>query len=318
MKRFIEQYRKGARRPCRSSARAVVILWIAVSLLCFCDASRADALDPADKVPGHPGVTYFDLVRQIVRDLDSLPAPGQTAAAPTAHDIVPYRHIEGADAKTDPSGPVAIQLLTALTIHADGKSQLALMIDLGPSDGAVAEFTLLGLFDTGGKSMGPPKLLDVVEVGTDRLTGFVDKPMPLRQSPQKASDLFVIDSDHFNSNEDFVGTEFLFVRDGRFRLAGSVFTFDAHLCTSRRTQTPSVTTRPYAGSPYRRIHLAVREKVTLEPDRAGCGDEKTPRSLVRIYHGAYRWNARQGKFVFASGDLKKLDRENEKLMSGDN
>ncbi len=149
------------------------------------------------------------------------------------------------------------------------------MIDLGPSDGAVAEFTLLGLFDTGGKSSGFCQNFSTWSgPGTDRLTGFVDKPMPLRQSPQKASDLFVIDSDHFNSNEDFVGTEFLFVRDGRFRLAGSVFTFDAHLCTSRRTQTPSVTTRPYAGSPYRRIHLAVREKVTLEPDRAGCGGRK--------------------------------------------
>jgi len=75
-------------------------------------ASRAGAIDPTDHVAGHPTVTYFDLVRKIVTDLDSLPAHGE----PTAHTIVPYRHIEGNRAKTVPAGPVAIQLLTALTI----------------------------------------------------------------------------------------------------------------------------------------------------------------------------------------------------------
>ena len=117
-----------------------------------------------DRVADHPTVTYFDLMKQVVTDLDSLPAHGE----PTAHAIVPYRHIEGRDAKTVAAGPVAIQLLTALKMKADGKSRLALLADLGPSDEAVTEFTLLALFDMADR----PKLLDVIEVGTDRLTGF--------------------------------------------------------------------------------------------------------------------------------------------------
>jgi hypothetical protein len=291
-------------------AGLVAVLAVA-ALLCFTGTIRAAAaLDPSDHVPDHASVTYFDLVKQVVTDLDDLPRRGE----PTAHTIVPYRHIEGDEAKTDPAGPVAIQLLTALTIHADGKPRLALMIDLGPSDGAVAEFTLLALFDTAEH----PRLLDVVEVGTDRLTGFTDKPvLPLAQGAERKSDLIVIDSDHFNSNEDFVGTEFLFVRDDRFQLAGTLSTFDAKLCASTRQQLPAVTTQPDAPSRYRQIHVAVHETVTLRPDRAGCSGEKVPRAFTRTYHAIYRWNARRERFDITSSGLKQLDRENDKLMSGE-
>jgi hypothetical protein len=288
----------------RQSARAVVaVITSIVGILCAAGGSRADALDPGDHVAGHPTVTYFDLVKQIVPDLDGLPVHGE----PTAHTIVPYRHIEGDDAKTVPAGPVAIQLLTALTIKADGKSRLALLADLGPSDGAVAEFALLALFDM----TDQPKLLDLVEVGTDRLTGFAGKPLPLGDG----ADLVTIDSDHFNSNEDFVGTEFIFARNNRFQLAGSLFTFDVRLCASRCSQEPVITTAADPGRRYRRILVAVNESVTLEPDRTGCSGEKIPRPFWRTYHAIYRWNAARKDFEITSGDLQKLDRENKKLMS---
>jgi hypothetical protein len=293
--------------------QAAGIVWLAVAAVAvgfagMRSAGASDALDPADHVAGHVNVTYFDLVKQIVTDLDALPAQGAKAGAPSAQTIVPYRHIEGKSAKTDPAGPVAIQLLTAYTIHADGKSRLALMIDLGPSDEAVTEFTLLGLFDIAGQ----PRLLDVVEVGTDRLTGFAGKPLPLGYG----ADLIVVDSDHFNSNEDFVGTELIFVRHDRFQLIGSLFTFDVHLCASRRSQEPVFTTRVDAGRRYRQIHLAVRERVALLVDRAGCSGEKIPRPAHRTYHATYRWNEGRKIFEVTASDLNRLDRENEKLTSG--
>jgi hypothetical protein len=289
----------------KQAARLVLLVVTAAiaGLLSVGGAAATDALNPTDHVPSHPAVTYFDLVKQIVTDLNSPPAQGE----PTAHTIVPYRHIEGDDAKTDPAGPVAIQLLTARAIRVDGKSRLALLADLGPSDGAVAEFTLLALFDM----TDQPKLLDVVEVGTDRLTGFAGKPLPLGQG----SDLLVVDSDHFNSNEDFVGTEFLFVRDDRFRLGGSLFTFNVRTCTSRLTQSPAITTSA-GGARYGEIKLTVRERLTLEPDHADCGGEKVPRPFTRTFHAIYRWNAGREQFQITSSDLKKLDQENKKLTSG--
>jgi hypothetical protein len=281
-----------------------------IGVFCAVGMCRAEgALNPTDPVAGHPSVTYFDLVRQIVPDLDSPPAQTLSQpAAPTAHTIVPYRHIEGENAKTDPAGPVAIQLLSRFEVRADGKPRLALLADLGPSDEAVAEFTLLALFDMTDR----PKLLDVVEVGTDRFTGFAGKPLPLGHG----SDLITIVSDHFNSNEDFVATELLFVRNDRFRLIGSIFTFNVRLCASRRTQSPAIATHADAGGGYHEIQVAVHEAVTREPDRTGCSGEKIPRPFKRTYQATYRWSKSRGKFEAIAGDLQKLDRENKKLTSG--
>ena len=168
-------------------AALIGILWLA-------GAASAEIVELTDVLPGHPGVTYFDLMKLIVTDIEVDPPE-----PPTAHTIVPYRHIEGAKARTEPAGPLAIKYLEPLNIHAGGPARLALMADLGESDEAVAEFVLLALFDMTDK----PKLLDVVEVGRDRLTGF---GTPALTPLGNGTDLINIDSDHFNSNEDFVVT----------------------------------------------------------------------------------------------------------------
>ena len=36
----------------------------------------------------------------------------------------------------------------------------------------------------------------------------------------------------------------------------------------------------------------------------------------RTYRAIYRWNAQRDKFELTASDLKRLDRENKKLMSG--
>jgi hypothetical protein len=271
-------------------------------LLWLIGPAFADVVQPDDHVQGHPVVTYFDLMRQVVTDLEADPQ-----GSPTAHDIVPYRHIEGDKAKTDPAGPVAIQSLEALAIRADGQRRLALMADLGSSDEAVAGFVLLALFDTGQK----PKLLDVVEVGRDRLTGFSGRPLrPLGHG----TDLIQIESDHFNSDEDFVNTELVFVKNDRFRLLDSVFTFDVKSCTSVLAELPEVATRPDRSGSYNMVLLTVQETQKLQPGAADC-DEKPPRRFVRRFYTTYRWDARRGRFAAVSGNMKKLDAENDRLMN---
>lgn len=280
-------------------------LLVIACLCCWCDSSRAGLVNPSDAVAGHGGLTYFDLMKMVVTDLEPESAGNETRA----HQIVSYRHIEGEDAKTDPAGPVALEYLQPLNIHSDGKARLVVMADLGPSDEAVAEFVLLALFDLRGR----PKLLDVVEVGTDRLTGFSDHPLlPLGHR----SDLIRISSDHFNSNEDFVNTELLFVRGDRFRLVDAVYTYNFKNCAYQLTEWPAVTTIPDRGKRYRRIRLTVPEKVALQPD-AECGDEKAPQPFMRIFHATYRWNAHRRAFVTTSSSLEKLVEENDKLNSAD-
>jgi hypothetical protein len=276
-----------------------------VCLLSWTASGRAGLVEPSDPVAGHRGLTYFDLMKMVVTDLP----PASAGDKATAHQIVDYRHIEGNDAKTVPAGPVAIEDLDVLQIHTDGKSRLVLMADLGPSDEAVAEFVLLALFDIGGK----PKLLDVVEVGTDRLTGFSDHPLlPLGHR----TDLIRIDSDHFNSDEDFVNTELIFARSDRFRLVDAVYTYNDKSCTYQLTEWPSVETVSDRGRRYRRIVLTVPEKVALQPD-ADCGDEKAPRPFVRTFRATYRWNTQRRAFVTSSGNLDDLAKVNDKLNSAD-
>jgi hypothetical protein len=284
---------------------ATTALLVVAGLLSWTATGQAGLVEPTDPVPGHDGLTYFDLMKMVVSDL----TPERKDSEATAHQIVNYRHIEGKTSKTDPAGPVAIKYLEPLTVHSDGVTRLALMADLGPSDGAVAEFVLFALFDIGGR----PKLLDVVEVGRDRLTGFADTPLlPLGHG----TDLIWIDSDHFNSDEDFVNTELVFVRNGRFRLIDAVFTYNSKSCTFQLTEWPAVKTLADRGRRYRRIALTIPEKVELQPD-ADCGDEKAPRPFVRTFYAKYRWNAHHRAFVTTSSNLEKLGKENDKLNSAD-
>jgi hypothetical protein len=279
-----------------------ITLALFVSVLALIRIAQAGLVEPADRVPGHPGVTYYDLMKQVVTDLELNPQD-----TPTAHEVVPYRHIEGEKAKTVPASPLAIKYLEPLSIHADGAIRLALMADLGGSDGDVTEFVLLALFDMTGK----PKLLDVVEVGRDRLTGF---GTPALTTLGNGTDLINVDSDHFNSNEDFVFNELLFVRNGHFELIDSVFTFNVKICTFALTEDPSISTRLARGEHYRRIFLSIREQRKVTPDAASC-DDKPPRSFVRNFHATYRWDRRRGQFVAVNSNLKKLEAENERLMN---
>ena len=143
------------------------------------------------------------------------------------------------------------------------------------------------------------QLLDLVEVGRDRLTGFGTPALtPLGNS----TDLINIDSDHFNSNEDFVVSEFLFVRNARFELVDSLFTFDEKMCAFALTEEPSVSTRHVHGERYNRILLSVREKRKTMPNAAEC-DDKPPRAFARNYSTVYRWDAHRLRFVPVSSCL---------------
>ena len=118
-------------------------LWVVAGLLWMAAPAAAAVVQPGDAVAGRRALTYLDLLRLVVVDLDA--ARSQDEAK--ARRIVAYRHIEGAAAKTSPAGPVWINSIELLAVHVDGKARLAVLVDLGPSDGDVAEFSLLALFD---------------------------------------------------------------------------------------------------------------------------------------------------------------------------
>jgi hypothetical protein len=262
--------------------------------LCLTGGVHAAAL--RDHVPGHRDLTYFDLMKHVVTDL----APHGTGGA-TGSDIVPFTHIEGKHATAAPADdPVDFDHVDVMAIPGDPE-HLILRTDLGPSDGNVEEAELLSLFVLAPRV----RLLDVVEVGNDRFTGF-SEGNPQLLAPR--TPLILIESSHSNSDQSYQTTEMIFIRGGRFRLIDTVATFGERSCAAERTQTPSVTTMA-DNRPYRAIHLVVRSQV--KPTGEDCGDETMPRARNARYQATYRWDARRQKFVTRSDALNRLAIQNE-------
>jgi len=270
--------------------------WTA-GLVWLCGAGLTRAADLGDAVAGHAGLTYFDLMKRVVTDLAPASSGGWTGHAPVA-----LQHIEGKDAKADSQKTVTINSVGVMPIPG-APNRIVLLADLGPSEGDVADANALALF-----ALEPePRLLDVVEVGSDRDVGFAgDKPAML--APR--APLILISSEHDNSNQSYQSTEMIFIRHDRFQRIDSVFAFGDAACSYRRTQTPAFTTLASPGS-YRALQVTIREKVTVSGE--DCGeDDKPPAPHTSVYQATYRWDARRGRFVTRSSELNRLADEDQK------
>jgi hypothetical protein len=223
------------------------------------------------------------------------------AAVGIGHAVVPFVHIGGKDSRVEPPETINLQFIEAKTIPGDD-SRVIVIADFGDSEEAVAPAEMLALF-----ALAPaPKLLDVVEVGSDRNVGFSDIKSPLL-GPH--TPLLLIQSGHGNGNQAYLSFDMLFVHDDRLQHIDSVFTFGESYCSYERHQDPSFTTIASPG-PYRALHVSVLEHVT--PTGAECGDEKPPRLRAATYQATYRWDARRQRFATPSKELDRLAKEDAK------
>jgi hypothetical protein len=122
----------------------------------------------SDAVPGHPGLTYTDLVRQAVPDL------GVTGddRRPEGHFRTPPRHLAGEEFQGEPAEPAVLGFIEDKRILVGGKKRIALLADLGGKESRIEGLALLMLFDDEGRT---PRLLDAADVGIDKDTGFANQ-----------------------------------------------------------------------------------------------------------------------------------------------
>ena len=118
----------------------------------------------------------------------------------------------------------------------------------------------------------------------------------------RGTDLIHVDSDHFNSDEDFVKAGTIVVRRGRFRLVAATFTFNVKTCTFQLIEWPKVRTVSNRRRRYRRVVLTIPEQVKLQQDLADCGEDKVPRPFVRNFQAIFRWKRASPRF---SDDFKQ-------------
>ncbi|AZN97646.1 hypothetical protein EJ066_10325 [Mesorhizobium sp. M9A.F.Ca.ET.002.03.1.2] len=255
--------------------------------------------DLGSPVPGHGDTTYLDLARMVISDLAADKDGFYRGSMP-----IEMRHIEGPDSGGQPPETSSLSNAAALNIKAGGKHRLAMLFDLGGSADSAEGFAVLALYDLAGK----PRLLDAVNVAVDRSTYFRD-PGKLPIGP--GDDVIITLSTHFNSNQGYVGTPLILVRDDSFELIDVIHTFDESLCAYKRTQELALETVA-DGQPYAAIQATVTDAIVTEaagPNGESC-DEAAPEASSRDISVTYHWDG--AAYVKDSDALDKLAGENAK------
>ena len=258
----------------------------------------ARAAAPDALLPGHPGVTGLSLLRQVIADL----APAADGGTLQGHLRRSLPNPAGKTYDGDAPDPVTVNGVETLRIVAGGHPRLVLMADLGQAEGQVASTTLLALFDDG----PTPKLLDAVDVGLDRDTGFSEHPR-LKLGP--ADEAVVTYSEHSNTSATYGAWMVLFVRHDRFALAHLQFALSTRACGWQDLEAPIFATRPDPGAQRPQIVVSVTETLTND-GQDGCGDDVIPKPRKRVFHAVLRWNAARERFETVTSDLNRLDRLN--------
>lgn len=246
-------------------------------------------------LPGHKDVTYLDLARMVIPDLSADSDGFYKGGSP-----IDMRHIEGPDSGGSPPEASSLPNASVLDIKAGGKDRLAMLFDLGDSPDSAEGYAVLALYDITAR----PRLLDAVNVAVDRSTYFRD-PGKLSLSPN--DDLLITMSTHFNSNQGYVSTPLIMVRNDRFELIDMIYTFDENLCAYKRTQ--DIAFQPIADKPYAAIKATVTDATA--PSGESC-DEAPPEASSHKISVTYHWDKKASRYVKDSDAFERLSAENAK------
>ncbi|QKC85907.1 hypothetical protein [Mesorhizobium sp. NZP2077] len=260
-------------------------------------AGAEDAANPdlGKPIVGHADTTYADLVRMFIPDLTAKD-DYFVGSSPIA-----MRHIAGPDNDTSPPQASSVFSASVLAMKAGGKDRLAMLVDLGESPDSAEGYAVLALYDLTGK----PKLLDAVNVATDRFTFFRS---PGKLSLGAGDDALMISSTHFNSNQGYLSTPVILVRSDRFELIDIIYTLDENVCSYKRSQNLAFQSLD-DGQPYAAIKATITDKT--EPNEEDC-DEPPPQAASNDISVTYRWDKTAAHYVADSDAFEKLAAENEK------
>lgn len=254
------------------------------------------SVQPTDALPGHADKTYLDLIGMVVPDIELVDGGYKGTA------LLPMHHIGGEDA--DPPDITTLGPISSLDVKSEGKPRVALLFDLGQSPDAAESFSVLALYDI----VGAPRLLAAVGVGLDRFTSLYE---PAVMPVSAANDVIVTASTHFNSNQSYMITAMILVRDDLLQLVDYVFTLDERACAYERRQVPTYTARPGAAL-FADIHASVKDTIT--PSDADCGEEAKEDAVERAVTTIYRWDQSLEKYAPDGDDLERLQEENRERL----
>ncbi len=262
-------------------------LWLGIAA-----ASAADVAFPApgDAVPGTSGVTYLDLLREIVPDLE----PADAVYRGTT--VVPLRHIAGPDRQAEPPLEPTVADFSVLPLEG---GRILLLVDLGMALDSAEGYAVLALFDPA----ATPRLVDAADVAFDRITWFME---PVRLDLGAGRQAVLTTSMHSNSSQAYVSDAIILIDADRLSLVDSVFTFSDKTCAFERAQEARIATSGTAEPAD--IVVTVTERTV--PTGADCGGEAVPEPPGRTIRATYSWNAAESRYVVDGDALRRLASEN--------
>ena len=286
--------------------RRLLALAGALALLTTAPALAADEnrlMDAGDAVPGHPGLTYEDLVRQGVPDLALSPDDHRVEG----HFTTPPRHLAGQEFEGDPSDPVVLGSIEDRRILVGGRKRMVLLADLGGKEGRVEGLALMMLFDDEGAT---PKLIDAADVGIDRYTGFAQQAV----LPLAAGDAALVTwSEHDDADLTEGGYMIVSPLGDRLSMIGLIELTSEDLCSWQGHESVRFATAPDPAARYNRI-LATAKAAFQDTRQDGCNDEKHPKAVTHVYRGTWRWNAASRRYEAGRSTLGGLDALNAKIF----
>jgi hypothetical protein len=153
---------------------------------------------------------------------------------------------------------------------------------------------------------GKPTLLDAADVAFDKDTYFRDSGS---LSVGEGRNVVLTMSMHFNSNQDYVTSALILLRNDQLQLVDTVFTFSDKDCSFEREQMPEFRAGGRDAGAYSDIVATVTE--TTKPTGETCSEEQTLEPATRQIAVTYRWDEAASRFVADSEALKVLAKEDE-------
>ena len=249
--------------------------------------------------------THLELLRRIIPDLQ---VDANDADVARGHKTIPIKHLGENTPRTALEGDIKLESFQTQWIKSDGRRVLLLEIDLSAEEANQGtpyegEANLLAAFVV----QPAVRLLDVIDVKTDRFSGFWEHPSVFSLTPQ--SDAFVVSSSHSNAGESYNEITVLFLNRDRLETITSMFLFDTQGCGATFTETPSFRVQP-GNTKYPNVLVTV--KVKKDADSEEC--DRQTRGYVKTYQAVYQWSAAKREYRTTSQQLKALDRFNRNRL----
>jgi hypothetical protein len=246
--------------------------------------------------PGLPP-TYLDLARHFVADLHP------EGSGYEGGKVLRVRHADGADSENMDINQAVIDHVERLDLVSGGNRRMALVFDFGQDGGFAQSFTVLALYALDGEV----RLLDAVDVGLDLWTSPNEPPVLALSSGES---VLIFRSSHFNSQEAYLFTTLLLVRNDRLTTIISYFTLDWQGCDDNGSVKQVSSFRPLKAG-QKHVPDTIEVSVTASKIHGGdyCGEPVVEVSK-RKQAVRFKWNGKLGRYLAPKDALQRLQQAN--------